>query len=361
MAITERIERLKKLSNSYGVSGFEVDIQKEVAAQLPSNAVIQYDSIGNLVAHCKGKDSFPNVLIQAHADEIGFIATNITKEGFIKFRPLGMWSSNILLGQRIVIRTDEKSINGIIGTVPPHVAAIQKIEKPLSTDEMFIDVGAKNKKQVYEMGIRPGIPIVPYANFEIICDEQRVIGKAFDDRAGLGVIIEALTDVAKDSNHPNTITLASTVQEEVDFRGARVLQNTVKPDVAIVLEGILTCDTPGLTKNIISESNLSGGPNIIVHDDSMIPNPILLNWIIELAKEEGIHAQLTAGLGSCDAGYIHLFGKGTPTVVIGVPCRYIHSFHGLMDLFDYEETIKLLIKILQRLDREVMNKIMKNK
>lgn len=359
MIVIERIERLKKLSNAYGVSGFEDDIQKEVTAQLPSNVAIQYDSMGNLIAQCKGKSNFPNVLIQAHADEIGFITTMITKEGFLKFRPLGRWSNNILLGQRVVIRSNGKSIIGIIGTVPPHVTSMQKIEKSLNIDEMFIDVGAKNDKEVYELGIRPGIPIVPYANFEIIGDEQRVIGKAFDDRVGLGVIIEAFIAVAKDCNHPNTITLASTVQEEIGNRGIRVLQNSVKPDVAIVLEGILACDIPGVTQDMVLESKLTGGTNIIIHDDSMLPNPILVDWIIGLANEEGIRIQLTAAYGSNDGGYIHLFDKGIPTIVIGVPCRYIHSFYGLMDLSDYEETIRLLIKVLQRLDKEIINKILK--
>src|SRR5665648_310149 len=138
MAVTERIERLKKLSNAHGVSGFEVDIQKEVAAQLPSNVVIQYDSIGNLIAHCKGKSSFPNVLIEAHADEIGFLTTYITEDGFIKFRAIGAWPSNELLGQRVVIRSGEKSITGIIGTVPPHVSHIAAEQKD-SIAGMFID------------------------------------------------------------------------------------------------------------------------------------------------------------------------------------------------------------------------------
>jgi endoglucanase len=314
----------------------------------------RFDTFGNLLARSSGRADFPNVLLLAHVDEIGFITTVVTPKGFLKFRPLGTWWNQVLLGQRVTVKASQGDVLGVIGAIPPHVLPAKQREQPATIEDMFIDVGAKSDAEAYQMGIRPGTSVVPRAAFELSANGQHAVGKALDDRVGLGVMLESFREAVVGRNHPNVLTLAATVQEETGSRGARTLTHNVRPDLAFALEGILAGDIPGLEQEKVPGSMLGGGVIIVVHDEAMLPNPKLVEWVIQLAESEGIRHQLTAAFGSNDAGQVHLMGEGVPTLVLGVPCRYIHSYSGLMDLNDYEEAIRLVTRIIERADQKVV-------
>jgi len=181
------------------------------------------------------------------------------------------------------------------------------------------------------------------------------MGKAFDDRIGAFVIMEALRKMNGDKiTHPNTVYGAATVQEEVGARGAQTVAHLVDPDVALVLEVDISGDVPGI-EPLEAPAKMGKGPSLVTYDSSMIPNQPLKELVIKTAEEAGIPLQLSqVARGGTDAGRIHLNRVGCPSVVISVPTRHIHSHVGLLSLEDTENAVKLVIELLKRLDAKTV-------
>lgn len=252
---------------------------------------------------------------------------------------------------KVLIRTKKGEHVGIIASKPPHILPQEERKKMVEKKDMFIDIGASSRKEVEEAGIRVGDPIVPLSPFEIIRDGKIAMGKAFDDRIGTFVIIEAMKRIKEGKiTHPNKIIGAATVQEEVGLRGAQTIAQTVNPDVAIVLEVDIAGDVPGI-KPHEALTKLGEGPGLITYDRSMIPNQPFKELVIETAQQSQIPLQLSqmAG-GGTDAGRIHVNASGCPTVVITVPTRHIHSHVGFLSLKDTENAIRLVVEVLKKLN-----------
>ena len=220
----------------------------------------------------------------------------------------------------------------------------------MTIDQMFIDVGATSRLEVeQEFGISLGDPIAPLSPFTPMQREDWYMAKAFDNRVGMAGTIQAGKQLAG-TLHSNKIILAGTVQEEVGLRGAKTAANFAKPDVAIILEGPPADDTPGFSR-AESQGRLGGGVQIRLFDPSAIMNPRLADLAIRTAKEEGIPHQVTVRRsGGTDAGSFHLAGEGIPSVVLGVPARYIHSHNSIIDLNDYLHMVSLAVALARRLD-----------
>ena len=199
------------------------------------------------------------------------------------------------------------------------------------------------------MGVRPGLPITYRTEFEILNGTNRYLARAWDDRVGLAVITEALRQL-KSGSHPNTIQVAATVQEENGLRGAQVVYASLKPDIVINLEIGIAGDFPLMTSPKLSQEALGNGPAIFVFDGSMIPNNKYVDWIVKLARESGIPIQFESvtGYGE-DAAQIQKSAAGVPAVNIGIPTRYGHSQSGVIDRADYDNTVKLVVKMVQKL------------
>jgi endoglucanase len=179
------------------------------------------------------------------------------------------------------------------------------------------------------------------------------MAKAFDNRVGMAGAIQAGQILAQ-SAHPNRLILCGTVQEEVGLRGAKTAANFAKPDVAIILEGPPADDTPGLARGDC-QGRLGGGVQIRLFDPSAITNPRLARLAIETALEEGISYQVTVRRsGGTDAGSFHVANEGIPSIVLGVPARYIHSHNAIIDLNDYLHMVALTIALVRRLDGETV-------
>ncbi|MCJ7731100.1 M20/M25/M40 family metallo-hydrolase, partial [Candidatus Bathyarchaeota archaeon] len=244
----------------------------------------------------------------------------------------------------------------IIASKPPHILPMEDRKKVVEKKDMFIDIGASSMEEVEEAGIRIGDPVVPWSPFEVIREGKVAMGKAFDDRIGTFVIMEAMRRIKEQGiAHPNKIIGAATVQEEVGLRGAQTIAQTVNPDVSIVLEVDIAGDVPGI-KPSEAPTKMGGGPGLGTYDRSMIPNQPFKEMVIDTAKQAQIPLQLSqmAG-GGTDAGRIHVIASGCPTVVITVPTRHIHSHVGLLSLKDTENTIRLLVELLRKLDWETVN------
>jgi len=284
---------------------------------------------------------------------VGFMVKHITKGGFIKFLPLGGWFDQVLLGQRVIIKTRKGDVVGVIGAKPPHILPPDERNKVVPKKDMYIDIGATSKAEVEEAGVRPGDPVVPRADFVVLANGKSYLSKAFDDRVGVGMMLQALEIMQKEA-HPNTIYGVATVQEEVGLRGARTSVWAVEPDVAIVLESDIAGDVPGV-KDEQAPAKIGKGPSLLIFDRSMIPNLALRDLFLETAKEIGVNLQVSfIEGGATDGAAIHLHRTGVPTVVLGVPARHIHSHSAIIHRDDFDQAVQLLVAVLQRLDAETV-------
>ncbi|MFC1714264.1 M42 family metallopeptidase [Candidatus Poribacteria bacterium] len=331
---------LEKLSNAAGVSGYETEIRQVIRDELSSHVDELYtDSIGNLFAVKKGDTGSPKVMVAAHMDEVGLFIDSVDGNGFVKFRKIGGIDDRVLLSQRVYI--GEKKSPGVVGVKPIHLKKPSDRGKVVGSDDMFIDVGAASKEEGEKVAKAEDTAIFA-TKFSQSGDILR--GKAFDDRAGCGVLIELLK-----KSHPFTLYGAFTVQEELGLRGARIAAYALDPDYGFALEGTTAGDTP--TKRDVSPStNMGAGPAITIMDRSFVSNRRLVDLLVDTAKKEEIPYQFKRTItGGTDAGAIHQARGGVPSVTVSVPVRYIHAPVSMMRLSDFENTVELMHKTLCRM------------
>ncbi|MHA2294507.1 MAG: M42 family metallopeptidase [Candidatus Hodarchaeales archaeon] len=365
------IEQFETWCNAFGPSGFEIEV-----AKLIKNYVSQFadevtnDRTGSVIFR-KG-DSGPKIMIAGHMDEIGFIITGINDKGFLTFNQLGGWYDQTLLSQVVKIKIrDGTKIPGIIVAKPPHIIAPEERNKVVKKENMFIDIGCKSKKEVENLGVRIGDPVVPDSKFQLLKRKQIIkdnnkeekekdvtlaVGKAFDDRLGAFTAAEIVRRLKEENiDHPNQVYGVATVQEEIGLRGATTAARIIQPDTGFALEVDISGDVPGVAKTK-APTEMSKGVSITTGDASMIPNPRLKDFVIDIAKEKSIDYQLSLIMGGgTDAGRIHLTGAGCPSLVLGVPTRHIHSHNGMFDIADLEKTVDLMIEVIKKLDQETVD------
>ncbi|XUW99809.1 MAG: M42 family metallopeptidase [Dehalogenimonas sp.] len=345
------IERLlKELTEASGVSGYEKDVGLIMERRFAPLGTVSRDRLGSVIGVQKGSSASPRILIAAHMDEIGFMVKMVTKEGFIKFVPLGGWPNQHLPAQRVKIQTSSGPVTGVIGIPPPHLLRDKDRNATPDKKEMFIDIGATSKEEVEASGVRVGDPIIPITDFTVLSvKEPTYMAKAFDDRVGCALLISVMESLA-DGKHPNSVYGVGTVQEEVGLRGATTSAEIVNPDVAIILDIGPIGDVPGI-KPDESVTKLGGGPNLLVYDTRMIPNLKLRDMVMGIAKDLDIPLQLdTLEFGGYDGGAIHLHKSGVPTVVIAIPTRHAHSHNSIIRRKDFDLTSKLVTALVRRLD-----------
>lgn len=348
--MTDTTGLIRELTDTDGVSGFESDIRAIFARRLKGAGETLLDRMGGIVVRRKG-GSGPRVMLDCHLDEIGFIVQHVTKDGFLKFLNLGGWTGHVLSAQRVTVHGDRGALPGIIGSTPPHFLPPERREKALTIPDLFIDIGAQSGEQAEEWGVRTGSWAVPYSPFTPLKAGGRYVAKAFDNRLGCALAIEC-TLAAKKT--PNQLFAAGSTQEEVGLRGASATAEIIQPDVAIVLECPPADDTPGF-KADESQGALGRGVQIRAYDPTMIANPRLVQLALEVAAAEEIPHQLTVRAGGgTNAGTIHRHRQGVPAVVLGVPARYIHSHTSVMQMDDFVAARRLVLALLQRLDRKTV-------
>jgi putative aminopeptidase FrvX len=341
---------LKYLTEASGVSGYEGPVRKITKEYLQPLGELMSDRIGSLICVKRGGNENPRVMLAGHLDEIGFMVRYITDQGFIKFQTLGGWFDQVLLGQRVVIKTHKGDVTGVIGVKPPHIIPADERGKVIQKKDMYIDIGVTSKEELEETGVRLGDPIIPQANFEIMANGQSYLSKAFDDRVGVALMVSVLEELQNDT-HPNTIYAAATVMEETVLGGAKTSADVIDPDVAIILESGIAGDVPGVSPEENSVK-LGKGPVILLYDARMIPNLKLRDLVFETANELNIPVQTDAMQGGAtDGGMIHLHKSGVPTIVIGVPARHIHSHSSILHRVDYDQTVDLLKALIKKLDQ----------
>ena len=343
----EMKELLRSLTLAAGAPGAEDEVRALVREKLEGAGELSYDGLGSILCEKSGGAGSPRIMIDGHMDEVGFMVQSISSEGRINFVPLGGWWAHVLLSQRVDIISSDGKVPGVIGSTPPHFLSAGKREKLLGLEDMYIDIGATSAEEAAETGVRIGDTIVPHAEFCELSNPDILSSKAFDNRVGIGLMIETLLEFSS-REHPNTIIGVGAAQEEIGCRGAATASEKAAPDVGIVLEGTPADDIPGFTE---PQAILGKGPQIRFYDPTAISNRRLADLVGVVAEEAGIEIQLAVRRsGGTDAKSIHLHRSGVPTVVIGVPARYIHSHVSLISWQDYLDTGRLVCELIAGLD-----------
>jgi endoglucanase len=356
----DTLQMLKDLTDAPGVPGQEGPVRDVMARYLAPHGELMYDNLGSIVAMSRGKhagDDAPRVLVAGHMDEVGFMVTLITDEGFLKFQTLGGWWEQVMLAQRVTVRTRKGELTGVFGSKPPHILTADERKKMVDKSEMFIDIGVMNKQEALDAGVRPGDPIIPVCEFTQMANPKMLLAKAWDNRFGCAVAVQTLALLG--DNHPNILYSGATVQEEVGLRGAGTLTNMVKPDIAISVDVGIAGDTPGIKKHE-AQSKMGDGPIILIYDASLIPSLKLRNFFIDVAEDEKIPYQFdTVAAGGTDGGRMQLSHSGAPTINIGVPARYIHSATSMIHLDDLNNASRLVAAVVKRLDSATVAELRK--
>lgn len=347
------LQMLKDLTDAPGVPGQEGPVRQVMRRYLEPIAEVSTDNLGSIIGRKSGGAGGPKIALAGHLDEIGFMVTRITDEGFLKFQTLGGWWEQVMLAQRVEVWTRQGPVIGVIGSKPPHILGMDERNKVYDKKAMFVDIGAGSKAEAEAFGVRPGDPIVPVCPFTVMKNEKLLMAKAWDNRFGCAVAIEVVRRLHEE-NHPNDVFAVGNVQEEVGLRGAQTTTYSIAPDIGFALDTGIAGDTPGISADE-AQGKLGKGPVVLIYDGSMIPHVGLRDMVLDIAAAEQIPVQTDhiAG-GGTDAGRMHLFGAGVPSLVIGVPVRYIHTHASIMHRDDFEQTVRLLIAVIKRLDAETV-------
>lgn len=352
LAQDRTVDLLRKLTDAAGPSGFEEPIRKAMVDEMrPYASSITFDGLGSIIA-TQGT-SGPRIMVDAHMDELGGMVRRITPKGLLTMQMLGGWLDQALVDQRWVIIGSKGPVKAVTGIRDVHVVPADERTRVYNRDGLYLDVGASSEAEVRAMGISVGDPIVPDAPFEVLNGTNRYLGKAWDDRVGCGVVIEAMRRLASEP-HPNQIVWAITTQEEIGLRGAHTASDTIKPELGIAIEGGITGDVfPGRPEE--TQAVLDGGPVLFVYDSSALPNRKLSAFVKQTAATRKLPLQLdlVQGYGD-DSAEIQKSTGGVPTVNLLVPARYTHAHNGVISRRDFDQTVDLVVSMLKALDAKTV-------
>lgn len=352
----ERIKLLKELTELPGVSGYEDEVRAYIKQYMAPYAEVSQDNIGSVICKKAGSSDTPRIMMAGHMDEVGMMVTYITKEGYLRFQTLGGWWEQVMLAQRVVVKTSSGDVPGIIGSKPPHILDDEEANKVVKMEHMFIDIGASSREDAEKMGVLPGDPVVPVSPFQQMKNPKYLMAKAWDNRIGCAIFMEAIKQLAN-VDHPNTVYGVGTVQEEVGLRGATTSAAVVEPDIGFALEVDIAGDMPGVREHEAT-AKLGKGPSILLYDSTMIPHRKLRDFVVQTAKDVNIPLQFSyMPGGGTDAGRIHLYKTGVPSIVICVPTRYIHSHAGIIHQDDFDQAVALVVELIKRLDADTVAEI----
>ncbi len=348
-AATDRTERLlQQLSDAPGPSGFEEPVRAIMVREMkPLANSITYDGMGSVIA--RHGSAGPRIMLDAHMDELGGMVRRVTANGFLSMQMLGGWLDQALPDQRWVILGSKGPVEAVTGIRDIHVVPVAERSTVFPRDSLYLDVGAKTADEVRALGVEPGDPVVPDSRFEVLNGTGRYLGKAWDDRVGCAVIIEALRRLSS-TGHPNQLFVAATTQEEIGLRGARTAAEVIKPDIGIAIEGGITGDSPGRNPEE-TQAVLGGGPGMFLYDTSALPNRRMVELTEQVAADHHIPLQrdLVQGYGD-DSAEIQESSGGAPTINLVVPVRYTHAHNGVMDRADFDRMVDLVVAMIQKID-----------
>lgn len=332
---------LKDLCLLNGTSGDEVRVRDYIINEIKEYSTYEVDNLGSVIAYKKGKKK-PNktVCINAHMDEVGFIITGITSDGYLRFAPVGGIDTKVCLDRAVTV--GENRINGVIADKAYHLLEDSEKDKAPSFDKLLIDIGAKSETEAQSV-----VSLGDFAYFESDYAELGngyIKAKALDDRIGCMLMIELI----KSELEYDTV-FCFNVQEEVGLRGSKCTSFAVGADISIVLEATTAGDLDGVS-GADRVCVLGNGGVVSFMDNRTIYDRELYKLAMNTALENNIPVQTkTAVAGGNDAGSIQTSGKGAKVMALSLPCRYIHSPSSVVKKSDIDNTRKLLKEILKKI------------
>ena len=346
------LDLFKKLTELQGASGNEHLVRHFMTSELEKYAdEVIYDHLGGVFGVKKGNG--PKVMVAGHMDEVGFMVTQITDNGMIRFQPLGGWWSQVLLAQRVQIMTDDGPVIGVIGSIPPHNLTATQRNKPMEIKDMLIDIGADNREDAMKIGMKPGLSILPICPFTPMANSKKILAKAWDNRYGCGLAIELLKEL-ENEEVPNQLYSGATVQEEVGLRGAAVAAHMIQPDIFYALDASPANDMSGDKKEF---GQLGKGALLRIFDRTMVTHHGIRDFVLDTAESNHIPYQYFVSQGGTDAGRVHIANDGIPSAVIGICARYIHTSSSIIHVDDYAAAKELLIKLVQTTDQNTVDQM----
>ncbi|MFO7819133.1 MAG: M42 family metallopeptidase, partial [Halanaerobacter sp.] len=305
---------------------------------------IKYDNLGNLIAYKEGSaEDELKVMIAAHMDEIGLMVNKIEEDGFLRFTSVGGVDQRTLVGQEVIVLGNEE-LQGIIGAKPPHVQSTSERKKAYKMEDMYIDLGLD--AQEVEEKVRVGDVVTVKREFEELKND-RVTGKALDDRAGVLVMLTVLQELA-DIEHQVDLYTVATVQEEVGVRGATTSTYGIVPDIGVAID-VCHGQMPGVSSEDAAE--LGGGAAIAFGPHV---HPKLFSKLKELAQGNEIKSQVEPSHTprGTDAFAMQVTRAGIPTALISIPLRYMHTSVETISLKDIKRAGRLLARFIREIDAE---------
>ena len=353
----QTLKLFQTLTELPGAPGNEHQVRKFMREQLSlySDEIVQ-DKLGSIFGLKKGNENGPTVMVAGHMDEVGFMITQITDNGMLRFQPLGGWWSQVLLAQRVQIITENGPIIGVIGSIPPHLLDESKKNKPMEIKNMLIDIGADDREDAEKIGIKPGQPVLPICPFTPMANKKKIMAKAWDNRYGCGLAIELLKEV-KDETLPNILYSGATVQEEVGLRGSQTAANMIKPDIFFALDASPANDMTGKKSEF---GHLGKGTLLRILDRTMVTHRGMREFVLDTAEKYKIPYQYFVSPGGTDAGRVHLSNEGVPSAVIGICSRYIHTHASIIHVDDYAAAKELVVKLVKACDKSTVDTIKAN-
>jgi putative aminopeptidase FrvX len=324
---------LQTLTETFGPSGYEDEVRKIVRSEVESFAdEIRVDTLGNLIVRkrpTKAAQDARKIMVAAHMDEIGVIASHVDENGFIRFAPIGGVFRRYVLGGRV------RFLNGTQGIIG--YDRLENVNELPTLDKVYIDVGATSPRDC-------PVKIGDVAAFDRPFSDlgARLAAKSMDNRVGVLVAIETLRALRSTSFD---VYFVFTTQEEVGVRGATTSAYGVDPDLGIALDVTPSGDTPNALR---MEMALGKGPCIKIQDVGMIADPRVVQWMVRTAEKNKIPYQREVLLiGGTDARAIQLTRAGVPAGCLSIPVRYVHSPSEMIDYSDVQNTVKLLSALLR--------------
>ena len=331
---------LKQLTEINAVAGHEQALRRILLEELKQYDVqVSIDRMGNVVAIKKSKnENARRVMLSAHMDEVGLIVTSATEDGFLRVQCAGGVDPRVIISKRVLVGDD--NLPGIIGAMAIHLQSPADRERVLGYSDIYVDIGAKDKAEAEAKA--PKGTYIAFDTDYVEYGDGFVCAKALDDRVGCFNMLRLLED-----EYPCDVVAVFASEEEVGCRGAKGAAFAQEPDVGIVLEGT-TCNDLGNVPETLQVCNAGQGVCVSFMDGASIANRKLFAQTLELAEKNGIACQVKRAVaGGNEGGVIQRAREGVPTVVLSVPCRYIHSPSSVVKYSDVESQLQLVKALLK--------------
>jgi putative aminopeptidase FrvX len=340
---------LRSLLTAHGPSGYETAPAAVFRDAASAYAEVVTDVMGSVWARVPGTAGGPTLAIVGHIDEIGLIVSHIDDDGFLRFRGVGGWDPQILVGQRVVLGTREGAIPGVVGKKPIHLLKEEERKKVARVEELHIDIGAKDGEEARGL-VRVGdVAVIDGEPFEL--PNGRAVSRSMDNRLGCYVAYEAARLVSEAGGAPGDVVAVAAVQEETTFGGATTTAYALRPDVAIIVDVTHATDAPGVDVAEVGAHPFGSGP--VIERGSNL-NPRVVDVMCDTAEAEDIPFTLQASARSTgtDLDAMHVSRGGIPCGGVGLPLRYMHSPVEMVQLDDIENSAKLIAAVARRLTAE---------